>query len=315
VKSAFLFETRAQGKLLLTGEYFVLDGAVALAVPVRFGQSMWVEAGNSIGKLSWQSQNLYGSVWFEAEFMGPDFQILSASDENTAQTLAGILRACQRQNPFFFIENHSFRVFTQNDFPREWGLGTSSTLIAALARWAGVDPYMVLFETLGGSGYDIACAYSEGPILYQLDGQTPRISVAHLQGVPHFTKNLYFVFLGKKQNSREGIAHYRERVAQNPEIIEKASQLTQQFLDATTLAEMDSILFEHEVLVSETIGLPRAKDLYFSDFWGEVKSLGAWGGDFVLVTSERSEVETRDYFLGKGLEVFMAWGEMNIPNY
>jgi len=310
MSTPLIFETKAQGKLLLTGEYFVLDGATALAVPVRFGQKLWVEAGNSIGKLCWQSQNPDGSVWFEAEFMAPDFQILSSSDENTAQTLAGILRACQRQNPSFFVENQSFSLFTQNDFPREWGLGTSSTLIAALARWAGVDPYKVLFETLGGSGYDIACAYSEGPILYHLDGQTPQISMAHLQGLPRLSAHLYFVFLGKKQNSREGIARYRERVSKNSAIIEQVSRLTQQFLEAKTLPELDSILFEHEILISETLGLPRAKDLYFSDFWGEVKSLGAWGGDFVLVTSERSEAETRGYFLGKGLEVFMSWGEM-----
>ncbi len=306
-----IFETRAQGKLLLTGEYFVLDGALALALPVRFGQSLWVEPGDSIGNLSWQSQNPDGSVWFEAEFMWPEFQILNASDQNTAQTLAEILRATQRQNPSFFIENQSFRVFTQNDFPREWGLGTSSTLIAALARWAGVDPYKVLFETLGGSGYDIACAYAEGPILYRLDeGQKPEVSVAHLEGVPHLCDQLYFVFLGNKQNSREGIARYRERVSKNPEIIEKISGLTQRFLEAKTLTQLDSILLEHEIIVSETIGLPRAKDLYFKDFWGEVKSLGAWGGDFVLVTSERPEAETRGYFKGKGFEVILRWEEM-----
>ncbi|MFN0174084.1 MAG: GYDIA family GHMP kinase [Saprospiraceae bacterium] len=310
MSTPLIFETRAQGKLLLTGEYFVLDGALALAVPVRFGQTLWVEAGDSIGKLSWQSQNPDGSVWFEAEFMWPDFQILNSSDQNTAQTLAEILRACQGQNPSFFIENQSFRVFTQNDFPREWGLGTSSTLIAALARWAGVDPYKVLFETLGGSGYDIACAYAEGPIVYRLDGQTPRISVAHLQGVPHLTDQLYFVFLGNKQNSREGIARYRERVSKNPEIIEKISRLTQRFLEAKTLAELDSVLLEHEIIVSETIGLPRAKDLYFRDFWGEVKSLGAWGGDFVLVTSERPEAETRGYFIEKRFRVILRWEEM-----
>ncbi len=309
MSTPLIFETRAQGKLLLTGEYFVLDGATALAVPVRFGQSLWVEAGDSIGKMSWQSQNPDGSVWFKAEFVWPGFQILNASDENTAQTLAGILRACQRQNPSFFIENQSFRVFTQNDFPREWGLGTSSTLIAALSRWAGVDPYKVLFETLGGSGYDLACAYAEGPILYRLEGQTPKVTPC--QDLPlAVTDHLYFVFLGKKQNSREGIAHYRERVAKNPEIIEKVSRLTERFLEDKTLAALNSVLLEHELLVSETIELPRAKDLYFSDFWGEVKSLGAWGGDFVLVTSERPEAETRAYFLGKGFGVFLTWEEM-----
>ncbi len=313
MSSSSIFETRAQGKLLLTGEYFVLDGALALAVPVRFGQSLWVEEGDSVGKLSWQSQNPDGSIWFEAEFAWPDFQILNTTDESTAQTLAGILRACQRQNPFFFIENQSFRVFTQNDFPREWGLGTSSTLIAALARWAGVDPYKVLFDTLGGSGYDIACTYADGPIFYRL-GEGKKPMVARLEVVPpfitHLANHLYFVFLGKKQNSREGIARYRGRVSQNPEIIENISRLTQQFLAAKTLAELDSVLLEHEIIVSETLGLPRAKDLYFNDFWGEVKSLGAWGGDFVLVTSLRSEEETRRYFQQKGLAVFLPWREI-----
>ena len=303
-----VFETRAQGKLLLTGEYFVLDGATALAMPVRFGQTFWVEEGDAIGKLSWQSQNPDGTVWFEAEFMWPDFQILSASDDQTARTLVGILQACQRQNLSFFIENQSFRVFTQNDFPREWGLGTSSTLIAALARWAAVDPYKILFETLGGSGYDLACAYAEGPILYRLEGQTPVVEPVHF--APAYADQLYFVFLGKKQNSRDGIARFREKAPQSPALLDKISGLTQQFLEAKTLEALEAAILEHEHLISETLGLPRAKDLYFSDFWGEVKSLGAWGGDFVLVTSARSEAETWAYFVQKGYEVCRPWQKM-----
>jgi len=41
-----------------------------------------------------------------------------------------------------------------------------------------------------------------------------------------------------------------------------------------------------------------------------VKSLGAWGGDFVLVTSNRPEEETRNYFNEKGLEVFLRYDEI-----
>ena len=33
----------AHGKLLLTGEYFVLDGALALALPCKLGQSMSIQ--------------------------------------------------------------------------------------------------------------------------------------------------------------------------------------------------------------------------------------------------------------------------------
>ncbi len=302
-----MFFTHAKGKLLLTGEYFVLDGALALAVPVRFGQTLQVTIGEDIGKIHWQSRNPDDSVWFEATFYWPDFQILQASDENTAHTLANLLRACQRQNPAFFVENQSFVVTTQNDFPREWGLGTSSTLIAAMAQWIGVDPYQVLFETMGGSGYDIACAYANSPILYQLKAQTPFIQEAVLHGP---TAHLYFVYLGKKQNSREGIARYRQRVKQNPDLIETVSTLTQQFLSATTLEEWETLIREHELLISQTLELPRAKDLFFQDYPGEIKSLGAWGGDFVLATSRMNADDTKQWFRERGFPVCFSWPEL-----
>jgi mevalonate kinase len=308
VKSAFLFETRAQGKFLLTGEYFVLDGASALALPLRFGQTLRVETGALPSYIDWSSLDPDGSKWFEAMFELPTLRIRIGSDLKTALTLFKILAACQNLNPEHFAAHQSYRVVTQNDFPREWGLGTSSTLIAALARWASVDPYKILFETLGGSGYDLACAYAEGPILYRLEGQTPVVEPVHF--APAYADQLYFVFLGKKQNSRDGITRYREKAPKSPALIDKITGLTRQFLEAKTLEALDAAILEHELLISETLGLPRAKDLYFSDFWGEVKSLGAWGGDFVLVTSARSEAETRAYFAQKGYEVCWPWQKM-----
>jgi mevalonate kinase len=239
----------------------------------------------------------------------PSLRIRIGSDLKTALTLFKILSACQNLNPEHFAAHQSYRVVTQNDFPRAWGLGTSSTLIAALARWISIDPYKILFETLGGSGYDLACAYAEGPILYRLEaGQTPVVTPVHF--APAYSDQLYFVFLGKKQNSRDGIARFREKAPKSPVLLDKISRLTQQFLEADTLEALDAAILEHEHLISETLMMPRAKDLYFSDFWGEVKSLGAWGGDFVLVTSARSEAETRAYFAEKGLEVFLPWKEM-----
>ncbi len=302
------FETRARGKLLLTGEYFVLDGATALAAPVRYGQSLHVEIGKDPSRLCWTSKNDDGAVWFLAEFELPDLTPLNFTDRKTANILTSILKACRFQNPDFLSENQSFRVLTQNDFPREWGLGTSSTLIAALAKWANVNPYPVLFDTMGGSGYDIACAYADGPVLYRLDGQTPTVQAANFR--PSFSENLFFVFLEKKQDSREGIARYRERAKENEALIAKISELTERFLSASSLTELDDIIREHESLISQTLELPRAKDLYFNDFWGEVKSLGAWGGDFVLATSERSETETRAYFSKKGFDTILSWREM-----
>lgn len=303
-----IFKTRAHGKLLLTGEYFVLDGATALAIPVRYGQSLLVEPAKELGFLSWISKNYDEGIWFSATFSLPDLTLVSFTDKKIAETLASILSACQQQNPDFLSGNQGLRVFTQNDFPREWGLGTSSTLIAALAKWAGVNPYPVLFDTMGGSGYDIACAYADEPVLYRVDGLSPTVKNADFH--PPFTKNIFFVFLGKKQDSREGIRRYCERAEGDEVLIAKISELTGRFLNAASLPKLDVVIQEHEVLISQTLDLPRAKDLYFNDFWGEIKSLGAWGGDFVLATSESSEPETRRYFQEKGFSVVLNWTEM-----
>ena len=304
-----LFQTRAQGKLLLTGEYFVLDGALALALPVRYGQTLHaVSAGEN---LHWRSLDQDGSPWFAATFSLPTLRILQTTDTQTAETLATILLACQRQHADFLSGGQGWQVTTRNDFPRPWGLGTSSTLLAALARWAEVDPYALLFSTLGGSGYDLACAYAEGPLWYQLKTGIPMVQPVDFQ--PVFADQLYFVYLDKKQDSRAGIMHYRAQAKSKPAYAEKISALTRQCTEATTLPDFEDGLAEHERLVGEALDLPRAKTLYFHDFWGEVKSLGAWGGDFVLVTSQRPTEDTRAYFNEKGFTVFIPYRDMVIP--
>lgn len=303
-----LFETRANGKLLLTGEYFVLDGATALAIPLRFGQSLVVNSGSQPNGLVWESRDWDGSVWFSAEYELPYLGVVETSDRSVAEMLASIFRDCQRQNPLFLSGTQSIDALTSCDFPRAWGLGTSSTIIAAIARWAKVDPYPVLRNTLGGSGYDIACAYAESPLLYQLEREKPLVRYVAFE--PVFTENLYFVYLDKKQNSREGIAHYREKSKDNAALIPEISNLTEKILNADTLEEFEINIREHEQLVGKVIEYPPLKLRLFPDYWGEIKSLGAWGGDFVLATSAKPEDETRHYFAGKGLRTVMRWKEM-----
>lgn len=302
-----VFQTRARGKLLLTGEYAVLDGALALAVPVRFGQSLQVEALETDSTLLWRAGNPEG-VWLESRFQLPDLAILQTNDAPAAERLAQILHAARRLNPAFLQQQSGLLVSTQTDFPRNWGLGTSSTLIAALARWADADPYQLLADTFGGSGYDIACAYAETPILFRLDDGRPQASAVEFR--PAFTPQLYFIFLGKKQDSREGIRRYREKTGRDKGPVQRISELTQRAVEAGSLAGFEEVLSEHEHLLSQLLELPRARDLYFPDYWGEIKSLGAWGGDFVLATSARSEAETRAFFNEKGFGVFMRWNEM-----
>ncbi len=314
----------AHGKLLLTAEYFVLDGALALALPVRLGQKLEIgKLGNweiedsrqKIGdnNLHWRSLDEKGECWFEAKFDLENFDFLEETDPAIAERLQKILQEARNLNPAWSpITNHQSLITSQLQFPRLWGLGTSSTLIHLVAKWAQIDPFELSARTFGGSGYDIACAGADGPILYRLEGGKPQFEGCDFN--PSFHNSLYFIYLGKKQDSREGIRNYRLRIADcglgAQEAVNKVSDLTKRFLAAQTLGEFEGLIREHEALVAETIGLPRAKSLFFNDFWGEIKSLGAWGGDFVLATSDRPAEETRRYFNEKGFEVFLPYDEL-----
>ncbi len=299
----------ANGKLLISGEYFVLDGALALALPTKTGQQLKVEVSSTDDQtLHWQSLNVKGKIWFQGKFRLPDLQLISSSDAAVGERLQSILQKSKLLNSSFLNDSSSKKVVSKLEFPNEWGLGTSSTLIFNIAQWADVDPYSLLEGTFGGSGYDIACASADGPIFYQRNGNKMLFQETHFQ--PSFSDQLYFVYLGKKQNSREGIARYRAQGKIQKPLIDQVSQLTKNLSTSTDLANFENFLKAHEKIVAQNLKIEKVQDLYFSDFWGVVKSLGAWGGDFVLVTSHRSEKETREYFEQKGFGIFIRYEDM-----
>jgi mevalonate kinase len=288
----------AQGKLLLTGEYFVLDGALALALPTRLGQHFRIEAGEA-GQLHWRSLDADGQEWFWGVFQIPDLTLIASQDAEVAQRLQQILQQAFHLSalPLHILSGCS--ITTCLDFSRHWGLGSSSTLLSFVANLAQIDPYHLLDLTFGGSGYDLACAQAKGPILYQNRQANP------VDFHPSFAEQLFLVYLGKKQNSREGIQRYRALGEKVKTRIATINQLTLNFVDCQSLVDFEKLIVEHETLVAKTLGLPRAQELYFPDFWGQVKSLGAWGGDFVLASSALEPTHTFDYFRAKGfLEVY-----------
>lgn len=301
---------RSNGKLLLTAEYFVLDGALALALPVRLGQSLEVMPGHEAEGLHWQSLDETGTCWFEAVFDLKGLALRSTNDGGVAERLQKILQEARLRQPGF-LQTRPTKAVCRLDFPRSWGLGTSSTLVHLVGQWARTDAFDLQFRTFGGSGYDIACADATGPICYKLQDGAPQTTACPFR--PPFSECLYFVFLGQKQDSRQGIARYREQFGQRKppvSLLGQISGLTEQFIHASSLADFDLLIVEHEALIAQTVDLPRAKSLFFNDFWGEVKSLGAWGGDFVLATSARPPEETRQYFNEKGCEVFFPYHQL-----
>jgi len=302
----------SNGKLLLTGEYFVLDGAKTLAVPTTCGQDLVVESIKE-PQLIWNSFTNTGACWLEAIFDLPKLRLVSATfnsekdggNDTLAENLKKILHETQKLNPKFLNNNKGFRVKTNLTFPKNWGLGTSSTLINNIANWAEVNPYKLLENTFGGSGYDIACAQNNTPILYTKNRFEPIIEKVNFN--PIFKEQLYFVYLNKKQNSREGIQRYKALKGNLTSEISLISNLTNEIVACNNLKDFEKLLVAHEQIVSKTIQLNPIQKELFSNYFGQTKSLGAWGGDFILATGNE---DTPNYFKQKGFQTVIPYQDL-----
>lgn len=305
-------EFYSNGKLLLTGEYFVLDGAKSLAVPTSCGQDLIVESIKD-PQLIWNSFTNEGECWLEAIFDLPKLRLVSATfdadvdggNDTLAEKLKDILVEVRNLNPSFLNSEKGFLVKTNLTFPKNWGLGTSSTLINNISNWAGLNPYELLQKTFGGSGYDIACADNDKPILYTKNGIEPLVEKIDFN--PSFKNQLYFVYLNKKQNSREGIKRFKELKGNLTSEITQISELTDAFVKCDNLKDFDKLLIEHEQIVSKTIKLKTVQEELFSDYFGQTKSLGAWGGDFILATGNEN---TLNYFNKKGFQTIIPYKDL-----
>jgi len=294
----------SNGKLLITGEYTVLDGAVAFALPTKGGQFLDIENGTE-GDIHWKSFDADGSLWYEASFLIDDIiQNIQSRDEITNK-LIEILYWAWLEKPEVLDSYNGFKIETRLTFPKHWGLGTSSTLINNIAQWFAIDAFVLQAKTFGSSGYDIACAQHNTPILYHLDKGQPITQPITFD--PGFTSNLYFVYLNRKQNSRQAIAAYRERRNSIAPIITKINQLTERAISSNTFTDFSESITKHEAIMSEILGLPPVKNLVFPDFNGCIKSLGAWGGDFIMAISNE---DPGSYFTSKGFEVTIPYKEM-----
>lgn len=299
----------SNGKILLTGEYAVLDGGLSLAVPTKYGQSLSVETVDS-HELQWTSIDENGRVWFESTFdvSSPEHhpsQLKSQEDNAIAEKLSKILWEARKLNPDFLSDNKGYAIRTDLNFQRNWGLGSSSTLINNIAQWAKIDAYQLLWNAFSGSGYDIGCAQNNHPILYSLKDGKPAVNKVDFN--PPFRDMLYFIHLNKKQNSRDGIAAYREKDFDKAKLVQQISEITRKIVTCNTLSEFESLMTQHEALLSRTLQMPTVKESLFPEFKGAIKSLGAWGGDFVLATGDP---EILPYFEKKGYKTIVAYAAM-----
>jgi mevalonate kinase len=294
----------SNGKLLFTGEYVVLDGANALAFPTKFGQSMSVTKINE-PKIIWKSFNCNDEIWLHYEFLIQDIEIPQKKIGDEKERLISILREVKKLNPKLLNETNGYCIITKLDFAISWGLGSSSTLISNISKWANVDPFQLLDATFGGSGYDIAAAQRNVPILYAKALNEYHIIEPSINWA--FTNQLFFVYLNKKQNSRDGIFKYQKLKNNNQEAIGRINELTTIICHCQSLSEFELVIDEHEQLISKIIQQKTVKELLFNDYKGSIKSLGAWGGDFILATGNQ---KNWNYFRKKGFKTILSFKEM-----
>lgn len=297
----------SNGKLLITGEYLVLHGALALAVPTIPGHELQVETKDGPAELHWKSY-YKDECWFEAVFALPHLEVISSSGNKTTEYLRQLLLNAHELKPGIFQKSQSIHVDTRLGFRPEWGLGSSSSLISNIAEWFGADPYELLHKTQKGSGYDIACTRVDGPIQYRLEPGKPFIRKVDFK--PSFKDKLAFVYSGRKQDSATSVSKFLNSAGFRESDKIRISDISRDITKAKTLQRFSLLMDEHEEIMSGILQQPKIKEERFPDFPGSIKSLGAWGGDFLLASSDQGYNNIISYFMDKGLETFFPWDKL-----
>ena len=295
-------EVYSNGKVLLTGEYVILDGALSLAAPTKFGQHLKYQE-NLSNLINWKSINFDGNIWFECLITSDTLKVKSTSSQKISNTLVEIINFIREYNPSF-LKKCGSDISTNLTFEKNLGLGSSSTLISNLSKISGVNPYTLNNKIFKGSGYDIACAESISPILYKLDKDQKIINEVSFK--PSFNEHIYFVYLNKKQNSISEIEKYSKNKASNS-IINEISDITSEIVVCNSIDGFNKLIEAHELIISKLISKQTIKDLLFKDFDGYIKSLGAWGGDMIMVTSQ---IDPSKYFIEKGYSTIFKFKEL-----
>jgi mevalonate kinase len=297
----------AQGKLLLTGEYLVIHGALSLALPVRWGQAMSLRYSRGRPVISWDARQK-GSTWFSAEISYEPWEIIFSSDTQSGSYLERLLKAAASIRPGVFSGSTAYSFVTNLEFDRNWGLGSSSSLIVNLAWCLRLDPFDLFKAVSRGSGYDIAASMSRQPLIYRLHEGTPQYRKIGFD--PPFKEMLYFVYLGRKQDTQASIDRFLDLKKPGDEIVDRLSAITRAVIKTESLIEFENLLREHEDLVSGFTGMKKISQEQFPGFHGTIKSLGAWGGDFILACSSSDPEAVPGWFRDRGYESVIRYDEM-----
>lgn len=291
------------GKLMLTSEYVAVDGALVLAVPTKLGQELfYTEYEDQKSLIFWEAYH-QNQLWLKAIIDYKNWEVIETNDSKASEFILKTLKNVQNLSEIKLKSDTSYHIKTNLQFPSDFGLGSSSTLMNNLAEWADIDAFILNEISLGGSGYDVAVAKEKTAVLYS---RFPERTYHKINFDPSFKDELIFIHLNQKQDTREGISHYKSKPT-STELINDYSKLTKMIVNSQNLEEFSELMTIHEQKLSDFLGTPTVKEKYFQDCPSFVKSLGAWGGDFVLA-SKFGDYES--YFKKQGFSKIFSWSDL-----
>ena len=89
--------------------------------------------------------------------------------------------------------------------------------------------------------------------------------------------------------------------------LDKISSLTKKIIDCKNLLDFQKLIINHEKILSTSLNKKTIKEELFIDYPGEIKSLGAWGGDFILAAGPS---DSNKYFEKKGFKTVIRFMDM-----
>ena len=284
---------------MLCGEYAVTIGVEALALPVSLGQWMYVWEFDSPGggdRLIWEAKEKDGSTWLNESFALPletmEAETEKSSERDRSREVLHSMLSMVAEG--FWKTGKSYRIETQLEFDRSSGLGSSSTMVANFARFAGLDAQKVQQKVLGGSGYDVAVAELGKGLVFWKNAEVANWDAWKLSA--DLTSKWKIVFLGKKQNSRNALADVKGKLME----IEKDDFLMHQLQQVCAAVKManqvpmlEAGLEMWQAILAMSLGLetPYQHFKFQPTKGGLCKWLGAWGGDMLLINDVFEESE------------------------
>lgn len=297
----------SHGKLLIAGEYLVLNGATSLTVPLIYGQSLDVKMEGNHNTLKWESYE-QDKLWFKGKFDIKFFDIIESTDQAISEKLKAIFEEANGLNPNFSSKLKSANVLTRSEFKFHWGFGSSSTLLSNIAYWADVDPYTLHTKVSSGSGYDVVVARENQPVFFKK--KKTGYSIERVNFNPKFKDHIYFIYLGQKQDSAISVDQFKSRKRSFTNETKIISDLSRHIASAGMLEDFEYYLKEHEMIIASVLKQKRIKEARFNDLNGEIKSLGAWGGDFAMMTWHDSKKKLIRYLEEKNIETVFSFNEL-----